>query len=106
AILYLASRFVIDRLLYRVARARSPEVFVIAIMAIVLAAAAGSAAAGLSLALGAFIAGILLADSKYAHQILAEVTPFKGIFQATFFVSIGMLLDPVWVLKHPLIVAV
>jgi CPA2 family monovalent cation:H+ antiporter-2 len=105
-VLYVASRFLIDPLLYRVARARSPEVFVIAIMAIVLAAAAGSAAAGLSLALGAFIAGILLADSKYAHQILAEVTPFKGIFQATFFVSIGMLLDPVWVLRHPLIVAV
>ncbi len=94
-VLWLGSPLV-DRLLYQVARSRSPEIFVIAVLAVVIAAAVGSAAAGLSLALGAFLAGLLLSGSRYAHQILAETSPLKGVFQATFFVSIGMLIDPRW----------
>jgi len=105
-VLAFGSRFLIDPLLYRVGRARSPEIFVIAVIVLVIGAALGSAVAGLSLALGAFIAGLLLSESKYAHQILAEVTPFKGVFQAVFFVSIGMLLDPQWMLGHMGIVTV
>ena len=104
-VLWLGSRHVIDRLLFQVARARSPEIFILTVVALLLAAALGSAAAGLSLALGAFVGGILLAESDYASQILAEVSPFKGVFQAIFFASIGMLLEPSYVLAHPLRVA-
>jgi CPA2 family monovalent cation:H+ antiporter-2 len=104
-VLYLGSRYAIDRLLYFVARAKSPEVFVLAAAALILAAAWGAHMAGLPLALGAFLAGILLADSDYASQILAEVNPVKGLFQATFFVSIGMLLDPRVVLERPATIA-
>lgn len=100
AILYVASRFIVDRFLYAVARTRSPEVFILAVAALILAAAYGAALAGLSLALGAFVGGIMLAESKYSHQILADVTPFRGVFQAIFFVSIGMLIDVRWALAH------
>src|SRR5204862_3787573 len=84
--MWLASRFVIGPILFVVARTRSPEIFVATVMTLVLAAAFGAASVGLSLAIGAFCAGLLLSESEYAHQIMSDVLPFKDIFQAIFFV--------------------
>lgn len=60
--------------------------------------------AGLSLALGAFLAGLVLSESEYAHQMFAEVVPFRDTLSSLFFVSVGMLLDLRFVIGHPLIV--
>jgi Kef-type K+ transport system membrane component KefB len=59
---------------------------------------------GLSLALGAFIAGLVMSESEYSHQALAEVLPFRDSFNSLFFVSIGVLMDLRVVLEHPFIV--
>jgi CPA2 family monovalent cation:H+ antiporter-2 len=99
--MWLGSRVVVGPALHFVARTRSPEVFVVTIMTLVLAAAWGAAQVGLSIAIGTFCAGLLFSESEYAHQILADVLPFRDVFQTLFFVSVGMLLDPRWVAAHP-----
>jgi len=89
--------FVLPWLLERVVRARSPEIFTLAVLVVVLGTAYLTSQIGLSLALGAFLAGIVVSESRYAAQILAEVTPLKDSLGGLFFVSIGMLLDPgIW----------
>lgn len=82
------------RPLYRViAATRSPELFAATTLLVVLATASATAAAGLSMALGAFLAGLLLAGTEYRHQIEADIQPFRGILLALFFMSVGMLID-------------
>jgi CPA2 family monovalent cation:H+ antiporter-2 len=90
---YLASR-VTGPLLTRVARARSPELLLLVALAIGLGTAALSQAIGLSLALGAFLAGLLISESDYAHETLARLLPLRDTFVALFFVTIGALVDP------------
>ncbi len=79
-------------LLTRIARARSRELFILAIVAIALGTAVGSAELfGVSLALGAFLAGVVLGESAVSHQVAADVVPFRETFAVLFFVSVGML---------------
>ena len=89
----LASR-VMPRALTWVARTRSPELFLLVVLAIAIGTAALTQAAGLSLALGAFLAGLLLSESDYAHETLARVLPLRDAFVALFFVTLGALIDP------------
>jgi CPA2 family monovalent cation:H+ antiporter-2 len=78
-----------------VARLRSSELFLLAVVATALLTAfISSAVFGLSLALGAFVAGILVSESELSHQAAAEVIPFRDLFAVLFFVSVGMLVDP------------
>ena len=100
----LAARFVIPPLLEHVVRTRKREVFLLTILLICLGSAWASAAVGLSLALGAFIAGLILSESEYNHQALSEVLPLREVFFSLFFVSIGMLFDIRTVLSEPLLV--
>jgi len=65
-----------------------------------LAAAWSTAALGLSLALGAFLAGMMLAETEYRHQVEADIRPFRDILLGLFFVTVGMLLNPLTVLHH------
>jgi CPA2 family monovalent cation:H+ antiporter-2 len=104
-VMWVGARFLIGPVLFAVARTRSPEIFIVTVVALVIAAAYGAFTVGLSLAIGAFCAGILLSESEYAHQIMADVLPLKDIFQTIFFVSVGMLLDPRWVASHLVLVA-
>jgi monovalent cation:H+ antiporter-2, CPA2 family len=83
----------------RVALLRSREVFVMAVVAIALATAWASEQFGLSLALGAFIAGLLIGESDISHQIVGELSPLRDVFAGLFFVSIGMLIDPAFVIN-------
>jgi K+:H+ antiporter len=76
-----------------VARTRSRELFVLTLATLCLSLAAATAHFGMSLALGAFLAGILVADSDYHHEAMAEVQPFRDALSSLFFVSIGMLFD-------------
>lgn len=81
----------------RLALLRSREVFVMAAVAIALATAWVSDQFGLSLALGAFVAGLLIGESEISHQIVGELTPLRDVFAGLFFVSIGMLVDPAFI---------
>jgi CPA2 family monovalent cation:H+ antiporter-2 len=89
----LAARFVVPFLLHHVVRLRSQEVFIIFVALLSLGTAWLTSRFGLSMALGAFIAGIVLAESEYSHQIVSDVMPFRDIFNSVFFISIGMLLS-------------
>jgi CPA2 family monovalent cation:H+ antiporter-2 len=93
AIIILATRKIVPYLLHHIVRLRSPEVFIISVVLICLGTSVLIAQFGLSLALGAFIAGMVLSESEYNHQIIADILPFRDVFNSLFFVSIGMLLS-------------
>lgn len=89
-----------------IARLGSSELFLLAVFATALLTAfVASAIFGLSLALGAFVAGVLISESDLAHQAAAEVTPFRDLFAVIFFVSVGMLVDPAALLPDAGLVA-
>jgi len=81
-------------ILHRFSGLRSREFFALAVVTLALAMAGGASLLGVSLALGAFLTGIVMGESDLAHRILGDATPLRDIFAGTFFVSIGMLLDP------------
>jgi CPA2 family monovalent cation:H+ antiporter-2 len=87
------SRYLLQPILHNILRSRSQELFRITILALVLVTAWLTGEAGLSLELGAFLAGLALAESPYAHQALSDILPFRDTFLAIFFVSIGMLVN-------------
>lgn len=93
AIIIFAARTVVPYLLYHIVRLRSPEVFIISVVLLSLGTSWLTSQVGLSLALGAFIAGIVLSESEYSHQIVADILPFRDVFNSLFFMSIGMLLS-------------
>ncbi|MBR7742734.1 cation:proton antiporter [Phycicoccus sp. BSK3Z-2] len=93
AVVLVVARRVMPRVLDRVAALCSPEVFLLAVIAICLGTAYLTALAGVSVSLGAFLAGLVVSESRQSTQALSEVLPLKIIFSAVFFVSVGMLLD-------------
>jgi CPA2 family monovalent cation:H+ antiporter-2 len=93
-------------LLRRVAGGRSRELFLLTVVILVLAAASGAYFFGLSAAVGAFIAGLLISQSAFARQALADIVPLRDIFGALFFVSLGMLANPNFVLANGTALAV
>lgn len=96
--------WLVPRVLYRVARTRSQELFMLSVVVILLAMTWLTSSIGLSLALGAFLAGLIISESRYSHQALGGMLPFKYVFTSFFFVSIGMLLDVRFVLGNPAII--
>lgn len=90
----IGARFLAPRLLRFVAHARQRDVFVLSIFLICIGTAWLVSAAGVSLALGAFLAGLVVADSEYRHQAMSDLIPFREMFASLFFVSVGMLLNP------------
>jgi CPA2 family monovalent cation:H+ antiporter-2 len=93
AAILAVGRIAIRPLLRFVGGSGSREVFMAAVLLIVLGTAALTAQAGLSMALGAFLAGLLFADTEYRHQIASDIEPFKGLLLGLFFMSVGMSLD-------------
>ena len=102
-ILFL-SRFVTNPILEFIAKTRNNEFFLVFVIAICSGIAMLSAELGLSLGLGAFLAGFTLAESPYVHQAASGVIPFRDLFTIFFFVSIGMLLDLKIVLQYPFLI--
>lgn len=88
-----AAWFFIPKILKQVGKLKSPEVFLLTVVLLFLGISFVTSQFGLSLALGAFIAGMVLADSDYSHQAAAEILPFRDVFNSLFFVSIGLLLS-------------
>jgi len=99
----IAARTLVPRALAEIVKTRSRELFLIAVILIGTLTALGTAAAGASLALGAFLAGLVISESDYAHQALAELLPFRDIFISLFFVAVGMLVQLDTVREHPLL---
>jgi CPA2 family monovalent cation:H+ antiporter-2 len=96
----MAAKFAIPPFLRLVVGTRSREVFLIAVILVVLGTAFASSVAGLSLALGAFIAGLVVSESEYGLQVLSDILPFRDSLSCLFFVSIGMLMDVRFFLDH------
>ncbi len=92
-VLLVAGRLLLRPMLRSVAKAKSEELFVAASLLVVIGAGLVSALAGLSMALGAFIAGLLLAETEFRHEVEVTIEPFKGLLLGLFFVSIGIGLD-------------
>lgn len=100
----LAARWLVPPVLLRVVQTRSRELFLTLILVLCLGTAWLTALAGLSLALGAFLAGLAISESEYSHQALAEAIPFRDAFGSLFFISIGMLMDVGFVARSPFLV--
>jgi CPA2 family monovalent cation:H+ antiporter-2 len=93
AVVLLAGRFLLRPLLYEIAHSRLRELFTLAVLFVALGSAWVSHMAGLSMATGAFLAGMMLAETEYRHQVDAVIRPFRDILLGLFFISVGMLLD-------------
>jgi len=93
ALIFIVGRIVLRRLFRLVSATRSPELFMAVTLLAVIGTAWTASAAGLSTALGAFLAGSLLAESEYRHEVEVDIEPFKGLLVGLFFMSIGMLID-------------
>jgi monovalent cation:H+ antiporter-2, CPA2 family len=93
-ILIVSARWVVPWILYRVARQRSRELFIFSVAAICFAVAWLTNTAGLSYSLGAFVAGLIIGESEFSIDAVSNIIPFRDVFAAIFFMSIGMLLDP------------
>lgn len=102
----LAARWVVPILLHMIVKTRSRELFITTIILTCLGIALLTSRFGLSLALGAFLAGLVISESEYAHQATAEILPFKDSFIGLFFVSIGMLLNIDYMLDNWLKIAI
>lgn len=96
--------FAVPRLLEHIVRSRSRELFLLTVIVLCLGIAWLTSLGGLSLALGAFIAGLVISESEYSHQAIAEVLPFRDSFNSLFFVSIGILMDWHILLEYPIMV--
>jgi CPA2 family monovalent cation:H+ antiporter-2 len=94
AVFFVAARFLLPRLLERVARLRSQELFSMIAVLVVVGAAVSAERIGLTLAVGAFLAGLALNSTVYGHQLFAELIPLRGVLLGVFFTAVGMLFDP------------
>jgi CPA2 family monovalent cation:H+ antiporter-2 len=96
----LSGLWLLPWLMGRIGGVRSRELFLLTVLVLCLGTALGTQILGLSMVFGAFLVGLVLRESRFAHQALAEVTPFRDIFASLFFVSLGMLLPPDFVLSN------
>jgi CPA2 family monovalent cation:H+ antiporter-2 len=103
AVMFVVGRRAVPWLLDRVARTGSRELFTLSVLAVALGVAFGAAALfGVSFALGAFFAGMVISESDLSHQAAADALPFQDAFAVLFFVSVGMLFDPAVLVRQPL----
>lgn len=93
ALTYVGAKYVVPRAMYFIALTKSKELFLLATIALCFTVAFITASAGLSLAFGAFLAGLIISESDYSHQATSTILPFRELFISFFFISIGMLLD-------------
>ncbi len=99
-----AGRFILTPFLRLIAATHNAEVFIATAILVVLGTAWLMEAVGLSMALGAFLAGLILADSHYRHQIVADIQPFRGLLLGLFFMSVGMSVDFGLFMQDPLLI--
>ena len=95
-----AARWLVPFLLYQIAKTKSRELFILTTVVLCFAIAGLTYYLGLSLALGAFLAGLIISETEYSHEAMGNVLPFKELFTSIFFISIGMLLDYTFTISH------
>ncbi|WP_162417313.1 cation:proton antiporter [Cyclobacterium roseum] len=100
----LSAKYLIPQLLYRVAKSKNEELFLLSIIVTCFAVAYVTSLLGLSLGLGAFLAGLIISESEYSHHATGKILPFREIFLSFFFVSVGMLFDLGFLLDNILII--
>lgn len=105
AVVIVSAKYIVPQVLYQIARTGNRELFLLSIVLICLAVAWLTAQAGLSLALGAFLAGLIVSETEYSHQALGNILPFRDVFASFFFISIGMLLNIDFLLNNPVTIA-
>ena len=105
AAIVLGGRLLLRPALRWIARSRTPEIFTAASLLLVVATATLMHSVGLSMALGAFLAGVLLAESEYRRELETDIEPFKGLLLGLFFIAVGMAIDFGVVARHPLLIA-
>ncbi|MEM0898402.1 MAG: cation:proton antiporter [Pseudomonadota bacterium] len=106
ATLVIVAKFGLDPLFRAIAKSQTPELMTAAALGVVIFAALIMALVGLSYAMGAFIAGVMLAESSYRHQVEADIEPFRGLFLGLFFLAIGLSLDLATVADNWLLIAI
>lgn len=99
-----SAKWIFPKLLYQVVKTQNRELFLLTIIFICLATAWLTSNAGLSLSLGAFIAGLVISESEYSHHAIGNIVPLRDVFMSIFFVSIGMLLDIVFFVDNILLI--
>lgn len=98
---FLAATYIIPRLLDLITRTRSKELFLLTVLVICFSVAYFSSLIGLSLSIGAFLAGLIISESEYSMEAIGDVLPFRDIFTSFFFVSTGMMVNVQFILEHP-----
>ncbi len=105
AVVFVGAKYVVPLILSQVLRTRSREIFLLSVLAICLAVVWLTSRFGVSLALGAFLAGLIVSESESSHDALGHISPFRDVFTSFFFVSVGMLLDFHLLFQKPLLIA-
>jgi glutathione-regulated potassium-efflux system ancillary protein KefC/glutathione-regulated potassium-efflux system protein KefB len=105
AVVVVAGRYALRPALKRLAASGVPEIFTAAALLVVIATALAMQKAGLSASLGAFLAGMLLADSEFRHELQADIEPFKGLLLGLFFIAVGMSVDLGLIARDPATIA-
>lgn len=98
---FVAAKWLVPAVLYQIARTRSRELFSLTVLVICFAVAFLTHSLGLSLALGAFLAGLIISETEFTWETLGSIIPFRHVFTSLFFVSIGMLLDVEFLMEKP-----
>ena len=105
AAIFLAGRYLLRPVFRRVAATRSPELFMAACLLVIFGTSLITAVSGLSMALGAFLAGLILAETEYRREIEVTIEPFKGLLLGVFFFAVGMSLDIAKIIAQPWVIA-
>ena len=100
-LILISAKWIVPRVLFSIAGTKDKELFLLSIVAICFTVAWATSLAGLSLGLGAFLAGLIISESPYSHQAFGNIVPLRDVFTSIFFISIGMLLDVKLLFQNP-----
>jgi len=103
-IVFISAQHIVPRLLLAVARTRNKELFLLSVLSLCFGVAWLTSSLGLSLTIGAFMAGLVISESEYSNEAISNIFPFQALFISFFFVSVGMLLDVDFLMHQPLII--
>jgi monovalent cation:H+ antiporter-2, CPA2 family len=103
-LILVMARVIMPKLLFAVAKSKSGELFLMTVLVVCLAVAWLTAEMGLSLSLGAFLAGLVISESDYSHEAFSTIVPFREVFTSFFFISIGLLVDVEYIIQNPLMI--
>lgn len=103
-VMLLVGRYLLRPIFHEVASSKSSELFTLTVLTVVLTAAAFTEGMGISMTLGAFMAGMMLGETEYRHQIESDIKPFQNILLGLFFITVGMMISPIILIEHWLII--